>query len=197
MAPAQPYLERIAAVETREALAQLFTEPGFPSPFSGYAFADDKAPDDNIMKFWLGGLGLPDRDYYLKDDESSAGLREAYRAMLTAVFSAAGDADPTVRADMVMALETQIAALHWDRALRRNPEITYNKLSREALLELGGDFPLATFLTGMGLDDEQEFLVNLIPPTAAELEAAGLSEDDAQKLGEGLPRAPRNSCSCQ
>ncbi|MDG1482609.1 MAG: M13 family metallopeptidase [Myxococcota bacterium] len=189
LAPAQPYLDRIAAVETREDLAQLFSEPGMPSPFSGYVFADDKAPDDNIMQLWLGGLGMPDRDYYIKDDESSVELRTAYRTMLTALFTAVGDAEPAARADAVLALETQLAAVHWDRALRRNPEITYNKLSREALLSLGGDFPIATFLTGMGLDDEQEFLVSLVPPTAEELETAGISEEDAQKLGAGFPGA--------
>ena len=189
MGAAQPYLDRIDAVASREDLATLFTEPGYPSPFNGYVFADDKVPDDNIMQFWLGGLGLPDRDYYLNDDESSVALREAYLAMLTALFTEAGHEDPTASAAAVMELETALAATHWDRALRRNPDITYNKLSRDELLALAGGFPLASFLTGMGLDDEQEFLVSLVPPTAEELASAEISDEDAKKLGEGFPGA--------
>ena len=68
-----------------------------------------------------------------------------------------------------MALETRIAETHWDRTLRRNPEITYNKVSRDELLALAGDFPLATFLGEMGLAEEQTFLVSAVPPTPEEL----------------------------
>lgn len=187
LTPAQPYLDRIAAIDSREALAAAFAQPGFASPFGGYVFVDDKNPDVNIMQMGLSGLGLPDRDYYLKDDESSKGLREAYLTMLTALFTAAGDADPEAKAATVMALETQLAKTHWDRTLRRNPEITYNKVSRSELLELAGDFPLATFLDEMGIASEESFLVSAVPPTKEELEAAGISAEDAEKLGAGFP----------
>ena len=187
LAPAQPYLDRIDAVDSREALATLFAQPGFASPFGGYVFVDDKAPDVNIMQLGLSGLGLPDRDYYLNDDESSVGLRTAYVAMLTQLFTAAGDAEPEAKAATVMALETKLAETHWDRTLRRNPEITYNKLSRDELLALGGDFPVAAFLEGMGIGDEQTFLVSEVPPTAEELAQAQISDEDAKKLGSGFP----------
>jgi putative endopeptidase len=189
LAPAQPYLDAIAAIESREALAKQFAAPGFSSPFGGYVFVDDKAPDVNIMQFGLSGLGLPDRDYYLNDDESSQGLRASYVGMLTRIFELAGDADPADRAARVMALETKIAATHWDRALSRNPEITYNKLSRDEFLALGGDFPVATLLDGMGLAEEQTFLVSLVPPTQEELDQAQISAEDAKKLGAGFPGA--------
>ena len=83
-------------------------------------FVDDKAPDVNIMRFGLGGLGLPDRDYYLSDKEASVALRTAYVTMLTTLFTAAGDKDAEAKAATVMALETKIAENHWDRTLRRN-----------------------------------------------------------------------------
>ena len=191
LAPAQPYLDAIDAVDSREALAALWAQPGYPSPIGGFVFADDKAPDDNIMQFWLGGLGLPDRDYYLKDDESSVELRQAYLTLLTRLFEQTGQEDPAATAQSVLELETQMAQVHWDRALRRNPDITYNKLDREALLALGGDFPLATLLDGMGLAGESEFLVSLVPPTAEELESAAIDEEQAKKLGEGFPGAFR------
>ncbi len=189
LAPAQPYLDKIAAIDSREALATVFAEPGFASPIGGWVFVDDKAPDVNIMQWGLGGLGLPDRDYYTNDDESSVALREAYVTMLTALFEAAGDEDAAGLASTVMELETQLAATHWDRALSRNPEITYNKLSRDELLALAGDFPFATMLEVMGIAEEESFLASLVPPTKEELEQAQISDEDAKKLGAGFPGA--------
>ena len=187
LAPAQPYLDRIEAIDSREALAKCFAQPGFASPFGGYVFVDDKDPDVNIMQMGLSGLGLPDRDYYLKDDEASVALQTAYVTMLTTLFTAAGDEDAEGKAAAVMALETKLAETHWDRTLGRNPEITYNKLSRDELLALGGDFPVAVFLAEMGLSEEQSFLVSQVPPTAEELAQAKISDEDAKKLGAGFP----------
>ena len=187
LAPAQPYLDRIDAIDSREALAAAFGEPGLASPFGGYVFVDDKDPDTNIMQMALSGLGLPDRDYYLGEDEASVALREAYVTMLTALFTAAGDAEPEAKAATVMALETKMAETHWDRALRRNPEITYNKVTRDELIALGGDFPVATFLQAMGLGEEQAFLVTEVPPTAEELAQAQITDEAAKKLGAGFP----------
>lgn len=189
LTPAQPYLDQIAAVESTTDLATLFGTPGFASPFGGYVFVDDKDPETNIMQFMLGGLGLPDRDYYLNDDERSVELRAAYLDLLTTVLTEAGDADPAASAQAVLDLETELAATHWDRATRRNPEITYNKLSRDELLALGGDFPVDTLLETMGLAGEGQFLVSLVPPTQEELDAAGLTAEDAAKLGSGFPGA--------
>ena len=84
---------RIDAIDSREALATLFAQPGFASPFGGYVFVDDKNPDVNMMQMGLSRLGLPDRDYYLKDDEASVALQTAYVTMLTTLFTAAGDED--------------------------------------------------------------------------------------------------------
>ena len=184
---AKPHLDRIQALETREDLATLFVEPGFPAPFGGFVFADDKDPSDNIMQTRIGGLGMGDRDYYLKDDESSMELRAAYLTMLTSLLEQAGDADPAASAQAVLDLETEIAKSHWDRALRRNPELTYNKLSRDEFIALGGDFPVGTMLDAWGLAGESELLASHVPPTDEEIEAAGISAEDAEAgLGDGF-----------
>ncbi|MCP4804610.1 MAG: M13 family metallopeptidase [Proteobacteria bacterium] len=187
---AQPYLDRISAVETREDLAKLFVEPGYPAPFGGYVFADPKDPSDNIMNIGLSGLGMGDRDYYLNDDESSVEKRAAYVTMLTALFTELGEADPAATAAAVMELETELARTHWDRAVRRNPDLTYNKLSRDELVVLGGDFPVAAMLDAWGLSGETEMLVSLVPPTDEELKAANVSAEDAEAgIGTGFPGA--------
>ena len=190
LAPVQPYLDKVAAIETREDLATIFATPGFSAPINGFVWVDDKNPDDYIFQMSMGGLGLPDREYYLKDDEKSVGIREQYLELLTFLLEKAGyGADAATAANDVLALETELARADWDRAISRNPEITYNKLTRDELGELAGDFPLTTVLTKIGVNDETEFLVTEVPPTADEIAAAGLSQEDVDKLGGGMPAA--------
>lgn len=187
--PAQPYLAEIEAIDSREALARIFMTAGFSSPINGFVWVDDKNPDDYIFQLSMGGLGLPDREYYLKDDEKSANIRTEYEALLTFLLEKAGYEDAAAKAADVLALETELAKADWDRAISRNPEITYNKITREELGELAGDFPLAAALTELGVNDEQEFLVTEVPPTADEIAAAGLCQEDVDKLGAGMPAA--------
>ena len=185
LAPAQPYLDRIDAIDSREALAAAFAQPGFASPFGGYVFVDDKDPDTNIMQMGLSGLGLPDRDYYLGEDDASA-LREAYVTMLTALFTAAGDASPGEGRhrhgprdeDRRDALGPHPAPEPRDHLQQGHPD---------DLLALGGDFPVATFPQEMGLGEEQAFLVSEVPPTAEELAQAQITDEAAKRTGAGFP----------
>lgn len=189
MAPAQPYLDQIAAIDSREALASVFMSPGFSSPINGFVWVDDKNPDDYIFQMSMGGLGLPDREYYLKDDEKSVEIRAKYEELLTFLLGKAGYEDAAAKAADVLALETQLAQADWDRAVSRNPEITYNKVTRDELIAIAGDFPLAAALEQLGVSGEEEFLVTEIPPTAEEIASAGLSQEDVDKLGGGMPVA--------
>ncbi|RIJ27464.1 M13 family metallopeptidase [Henriciella algicola] len=189
MAPAQPYLDQIAAIDSREALASVFMSPGFSSPINGFVWVDDKNPDDYIFQMSMGGLGLPDREYYLKDDEKSVEIRAKYEELLTFLLGKAGYEDAAAKAADVLALETELAQADWDRAVSRNPEITYNKVTRDELIAIAGDFPLAAALEQLGVSGEEEFLVTEIPPTAEEIASAGLSQEDVNKLGGGMPVA--------
>ena len=191
LAPAQPYLDRIKAISNRQDLARTFATVGYTSPFNGFVFVDDKDPETYIFQMSLGGLGMPDRDYYLKTDEKSVDLRAKYLDLLTTMLAQAGDEDPAKSARDVLALETQIAHTDWDRTLSRNPEITYNKLTKAELTAMAGEFPLDTMLQTIGIQNQQNFLVTEVTPTAAELAAAGISTEDAKKLGSGYVGAFR------
>ncbi len=186
LAAVAPYFAHIDAISDRTDLAEVFASPGFKSPLNGFVWVDDKDPDTYIFQMSLGGLGLPDRDDYLKTDEKALLIRAKYLALLTTMLAEAGYAEPAETAASVMALETEIARDRWDRTLSRNPEITYNKISRGDLQALAGAFPVAAFLKTLGLDGQESFLASEIPPTAEELAAAGLSEVDASKLGDGF-----------
>jgi putative endopeptidase len=187
LGPAQPYLDKIKAIKTRAQLAEAFGTVSVASPFGGFVFADDKNPNDNIFQMGVAGLGMPDRDYYSKTDAKSVELRAKYVALLTFVLGKAGDANAAKTAAAVMALETELAKTHWDLATSRNPDITYNKLSKADLIGLAGKFPAEAMLKTIGVDGETEFLVAQIAPTPEELAAIGLSAEDAKtKLGSGM-----------
>jgi putative endopeptidase len=186
LAPVAPYFAKIDAVSSLGDLAKLTATVGYASPITGFVFVDDKDPETYIFQMSLGGLGMPDRDYYLKDDEKSVDLRAKYVELLTFVLGKAGYADPAATATEVMAFETEIAKLDWDRTVSRNPEVTYNKMSRKEFLALSGEFPIQAALDTLGVGTQTHFLVAEIPPTKEELASAGLSAEDAAKLGDGF-----------
>ena len=186
LAPAQPYLDQIAAISNRLELAEVFAATGFSSPINGFVNIDSKQPDRYIFYVNTGGLGLPDRDYYTKDDDKSVETRAKYVEYLTFLLGEAGYEDAAGAAASVMALETELAAAHWDRALGRNRDLTYNLMTKDELLELAGDFPALTFMNALGLGDQTEFVVRQVTPTAEEIEASGMTEEEVAKLGAGV-----------
>ena len=84
-----------------------------------------------------------------------------------------------------MALETEIAKAHWDRTVGRNRNLTYNKLSKDELLALGGDFPLAVLLDQIGIGDQESFVVRQVTPDADEIAELGLTEEQVEKISGG------------
>ncbi len=186
LSPAQPYLDRIQAIESREDLATLFGTVGYSAPYGGFVGLDPKQPTRYIFQIGQGGLGLPDRDYYLEDTEKNLEIRGKYVDYLTLLLDEAGYEDAAGAAQSALELETQMAAAHWDRALGRNRDLTYNLLTKDDLVALSGDFPIAAALEAGGLGGETEFVVRQMTPTAEEIEAAGLTEEQLEKLGGGV-----------
>ena len=188
LAPVQPYLDRIQAMETREDLANVFAANGFTVPVGGWVDVDSKQTDQYIFYITQAGLGMGDRDYYLVDNDKNTELRAAYRAMLSSLLGAAGYDDADAAADKVIAVETEIAKAHWDRAAGRNRNLTYNKVTKDELIALGGAFPTATLIDGMDLGDQAAFVVRQVTPTAEEIAENGLDADQLAKVsGGGVP----------
>ena len=188
LAPAQPYLDRIQAMETREDLAKVFAANGFTAPVGGWVDVDSKQTDQYIFYITQAGLGMGDRDYYLVDNDKNAELRAAYKAMLSSLLAAAGYNDADAAANKVIALETEIAKAHWDRAAGRNRNLTYNKVTKAELIALGGAFPTATLIDALDLGDQAAFVVRQVTPTAEETAENGLDADQLAKVsGGGVP----------
>ena len=121
-----------------------------------------------------GGLGLDDRDYYLKDDARLAKARVAYVAYVRTLLTLDGDTDAAAHADAVMALETKIAAAQWSKEANRDPVKTYNPMT---LAELSTKAPAidwqAFFAAGQLVDPP---FVSIAQPSYA-WALAGLVED--------------------
>ena len=108
---------------------------------------DDKNPDNYSVNLNQGGLGMPDREYYLSSDAAIVKTREAYRKYLADMMSLGGMSDAAARADRVLALETEIAKVSWSRADRRDADKIYNPMPASALKTLAPDFAWDAFLS--------------------------------------------------
>jgi len=102
-------------------------------------------PSVYIADFRQGGLGLPDRDYYLKADERFAKARAAYTDYLGRLFTLSGDADGPAHAALVVALETKIAAAQWPRDKTRDAKLSHNPKTPAELDALAPGFDWPTF----------------------------------------------------
>jgi len=190
LAPAKPYLDRIAAVRTTADLYALFAAPGLPSPINGSVDPDPKDSAVYSLNLSLGGLGLPDRDYYLSDNPRYPEIRDKYKAYLALLLGEAGYADAPAMAEAVYRLETGMAAAMWDREILRNDDLTYHKLTMAQIAALPHGADLAAFVraSGPGGAAAQAVRISELPLTAEQVASLRLSPEDARaKLGGGFP----------
>lgn len=191
LAPARPMLDRIAAARTTDDLVALFATPGLASPIDAGVDADAKQSDRYALYVGQSGLGLPDRDYYLLDTPKYRDIRARYLDYLTFLLGRAGHADARAAAQAVFELETAMAREAWDRALSRNRDLTYNKLTLAELDALEPRGFMRAFLRDLGADAVGDVIVQQMPPTAEELAAAKFTPEMEAKLGGGVPATLR------
>lgn len=191
LAPLQPHLDRIKAVDSVPALVDLFAEPGVASPLGISVGVDAKKSDSHAIYARQGGLGLPDRDMYLLDNPRFRQFQTEYKKYMTFVFTELGHADPAKSADEVYALERKIAEVTWDRALGRNRDLTYNKMSLDEFAALAPQVPLKEIVLKTTKGKASEIIVAHLPPTAEEIAAAKLTPEQAANLSGGVPAIAR------
>ncbi|MCH4249742.1 MAG: peptidase M13 [Microbacteriaceae bacterium] len=137
LTPIAPALRDADAVQSVPELVETvgrLEEEGASGFFGAFVDTDPGHPERYIVFLTQGGLGLPDESYYR--EESFAGVRKEYRAHLERMFSLAGIERPGARADEVLALETKLAATHWDRVANREIDKIYNLRSFAQLQHL-------------------------------------------------------------
>ncbi|MCR2832486.1 M13 family metallopeptidase [Parerythrobacter lacustris] len=188
LAPPQPYLEAIAGADTLGELVTLWATPGYPSPVGGFVSVDAKEPTRYSVYVGSGGLGMPDREYYFDESEKGLTIRKAYMDYLTFLMGEAGYSDAAATAKQVYDFEDSIARkVTWDRAVRRNRDLTYTALTPEELGGLSESFPIAAFLATSGFGTTDRFIVGDMPPSAERIAELGLSEEVVAKIGGGTP----------
>lgn len=191
LAPARPWLDRIAAVKNQSDLVELFATPGFAAPLGIGIYADEKDSTRYALNLAQTGLGLADRDYYLVDSPNNLTLRAKYADLVAFMLGKAGHADPKAGAAGVVALETELAREQWDRAVGRDPDLNYNKLTLDELAALPHGAIARQLIDRMGAGKAPYVLVAQVPPTEAEVAAAKLTPEQRAKLGGGVPATAR------
>ena len=164
LGPILPMLDRIEKMTSKKDLAAetaRLDREGVRAWFTFGIRPDAKNTNDQIAGVDQGGLGLPDRDYYLKDDARSAELRQKYEDHIKTMFEllakaeAKPDTDATSQARAVLNIETELAKASMDRVARRNPDNTYHKMTVAQLDLLSPDFSWKEYLKDAGLPSVQ------------------------------------------
>jgi putative endopeptidase len=158
-APLKPLLATIEGLKDSSHLAQTLAKlhgEGLPGGFGFFVMQDPKDSTHYMGALNQGGLGLPDRDYYLNDDARTKNIRAKYEAHVAKMFELAGDtaALAKVRARVVLDLETQLAKAAWARVDLRDPQKTYNKRTLVQLTKEAPGFDWVAYFNARGLKIE-------------------------------------------
>ncbi len=153
--PVKPELERVAAVRDKQGLIDELAHlrlMGGGSLFSFYSSPDLHNADQVIAYIDQGGLSLPDRDYYVKDDADKVEMRKHLVEYATELFTLAGQTPQQAArsAQQVLLVETLLAADSMDRTKRRDPNNRDHNMTREKAAALAPDFYLNRYFTAVG-----------------------------------------------
>ncbi|MGD0506422.1 MAG: M13 family metallopeptidase [Terriglobales bacterium] len=186
--PLVPELDRIAGLKSKRDLAEYVATAQFPPSLEGggtlFTFRSNQDYKDSaqvIAEADQGGLGLPDRDYYLKDDPKSEELRKAYLAHVAKMLELLGDkpTEAATEAATVMRIETALAKGQMTRVERRDPPNLYHKMRVEELQKLAPSFGWNTFFAKTGVGSLET--LNVVTPNyfhvmSEKIEKEGLAD---------------------
>lgn len=179
--PLRPDLNRIAAISDVAGLIQAFgytAYDGGNSPISVGQDIDRRDPNKYTIDIGLGGMGLPDRDFYLEGGQFEK-LRAGYKSNIIQMLGFAGIDGADTKADAIIALETKLAELQWPRADRRNSDKTLNPSTVAALSAEHTNFNWASLFEAAGIKGLTDVNVshpNLIAPLVALINDTPLEE---------------------
>ncbi len=159
ISPLKPYFEKIDAISSKDELAgaiAYFHMRGSRPLFSLRAAQDRKNTEMNIANLGQAGLGMSDRDYYLRTDSRSLEIKAAYENFMETLFSLAGYPEEKAAAarKSIMELETRLAEASMTRLERRNPHATYNKMNVKELKDLAPGINWDVYFDKLGIEPE-------------------------------------------
>jgi predicted metalloendopeptidase len=162
LTPLQADIARIEQLKTTAELATLWGQlqvERYGAPVGVFVGQDQKNSTQYITGINQSGLGLPDRDYYLKSDEKSAKIQKQYQWMIARFWELAGWPDGSAAAEKIFAIETKLANAQWSRVQNRDRTKTYNKMTVAQLASAAPGFDWQAFLAAAELGQINELVV--------------------------------------
>jgi putative endopeptidase len=160
--PLQAEFAAIDAIKDMNALPVLVAHMnaiGAGAPYGLFVNLDARNSTQYAVSLFQGGLGLPDRDYYLKDDAKLKDARTAYRAHVEKMLSMAGESKAAESAEAILKLETSLAKIQWTRVEDRDPIKTYNKTAISELPVLMPGYDWQRYVRSAGIDGKVDSVI--------------------------------------
>ena len=153
--PLRADLARVASLRDKKDLPALFAHlqrNGVPTPFSAYVAVDAQDPERYTINISQSGLGLPDRDYYLKDgDAKLKAVRAKYQQHIETMLAMSGDKNAAAHAAQVVDIESRLAQAQWTRVQMRDPVKSYNRVEFGNFDTLAPAFDWKAYFAAAGL----------------------------------------------
>jgi putative endopeptidase len=161
----KPLLADFAAIDAIKdmnalpALMAHMTAIGAGAPYGLGINLDARNSTQYAVTLFQGGLGLPDRDYYLNDDAKLKDARTAYRAHVEKMLGMAGESKAAESAAAILKLETSLAKIQWTRVENRDPIKTYNKTAITELPALMPGYDWQRYVRSAGIDGKVDAVI--------------------------------------
>jgi putative endopeptidase len=163
--PLMPEFKRINDIQNYDDLAAYFARSSkynLGTPFVIGQYVDFKDPTRYMIYSYQAGLGLPDREYYFKEDEANQKIRDAYVKHIAKMFDLAGLGNGEANAKLVMSLESTLAAQHMKKEQTRDMVALYNKIMLPELPELMPNFNWDRFMKEAQMEDLDGLVVTQV-----------------------------------
>ena len=155
MAALEPYLAQanaITSIKELETILPLWSTLGANSPFGFYVSADGKNSSQNITHASQSGMSLPDKEYYLSEEEKYQTIRTKYKEHIAKVYDLLGLENGGVHAANALKMETEIARISWDRTKMRDPNLRYNKMTLQSFDASLENMEISKMLANFGIN---------------------------------------------
>jgi putative endopeptidase len=158
--PLRNDLAAIAAARTKADIVALMGNIDYAGPIGMYISPDPADTTRYVVNVTQAGLGMPVRDYYLNEGDKFDAYRMAYKTYVTKILELVGDDNPAASAEAIVALETELATVHWSPERQRDVQATNNPVDRAGLAAMIPAVDWNVFLPVAGLGAVQNFVVN-------------------------------------
>ncbi len=153
-------IERVSAKDQIPALIAHLEEIGAGAPYGVRIHQDARHSTRYVVDLMQGGLGLPDRDYYLRDDDARLkAVREKYRSHIERMLRMAGEPASRAMSAEVLALETGLARAQWSRVENRDPVKRYNPVEEAKLGELAPGYDWKRYLVAADIEGKVDRVI--------------------------------------